>query len=302
MAVLTTKIINDRLRDRGIKLVGRYTPSRKNQKVKNRFRCAEGHEWDAMPYQLFAGHGCPLCKFNQRLTPERVAEQLAGRGISLIGDIKTARDKSQFKCDHGHEWTAEIQSVTIGGRGCPVCAGKLPLTTEIVNDRLMGRPFSMIGDYVNAHTKSQFKCDEGHIFIRTPFTALRLKGCPQCRKRKGHTEPPAPYEVIEAMALLNREKSGQPVCMDEVYKADKVIKAFIGAAGLKAYRQVLRKTFGAPSESKFVRPHKLPLKANSTSSKPMMIERLYLIREIAEDINNNSYSDDIEDDYFLDMF
>lgn len=56
------------------------------------------------------------------------------------------------------------------------------LTQDIVNERLSNnkRGVDMIGDYVNARTKTMFKCLEGHQWLATPDSVLRGNGCPHC--------------------------------------------------------------------------------------------------------------------------
>lgn len=45
---------------------------------------------------------------------------LEGRGITLVGYVKSKSGKSKFQCSNGHEWTAHFDDVA-EGKGCPHC-------------------------------------------------------------------------------------------------------------------------------------------------------------------------------------
>ena len=54
---LTKEIVNERLKDRGIELIGEYITS----KTPSVFRCSYNHEWAASPHNIMRGNGCPSC-------------------------------------------------------------------------------------------------------------------------------------------------------------------------------------------------------------------------------------------------
>jgi len=117
------------------------------------------------------------------LTKDIVNQRLAvgGRGIRLIGDYVNNGTKTTFACDCGNIWDA-IPINVLRGSGCPVCAGKAPLTKDIVNARLTtaGRTVRLIGDFTNGNTKTTFACDCGNIWDALPANVLGGSGCPVC--------------------------------------------------------------------------------------------------------------------------
>jgi len=54
---LSKEIVNKRIEDRGIVMVGEY----KTANTKTRFKCGEGHEWSIYPAHVLSGSGCPSC-------------------------------------------------------------------------------------------------------------------------------------------------------------------------------------------------------------------------------------------------
>ena len=117
----------------------------------------------------------------KKLTKEIVNERIADRGIKLIGEYENANTKTTFQCPEDHTWDATPDSV-MSGSGCPHCGGLLPLTKEIVNERIAERGIKLIGEYENARTKTTFQCAEGHTWGSRPNDILNGNGCPHCNR------------------------------------------------------------------------------------------------------------------------
>ena len=172
---LTKDIVNERIADRGIKLIGEYKSSR----TKTTFQCKDGHTWDAVPKDIMNGSGCPHCAGNITLTKDIVNQRIADRGIKLIGDYKNSATKTAFQCAEGHTWETKPNSI-LNGIGCPHCSGKAPLTKEIVNERIADRGITLIGEYKDTKNKATFQCPEGHTWDTMPDSVMRGTGCPHC--------------------------------------------------------------------------------------------------------------------------
>lgn len=158
------------------------------QTTKSKFQCDCGNVWAARPNNVLSGKGCPKCgkrsmAAKQTINKEVIASRLVGRGIQLIGQYVNTQTKAEFECEHGHHWKAVPNSV-LQGNGCPVCAGNLPLSKDLINLRLAERPLQMISEYAGAHVKALFQCDEGHTWEARPANVLNLeRGCPHCAKQ-----------------------------------------------------------------------------------------------------------------------
>ena len=96
-----------------------------NSRRKLLWRCAQGHEWEAVPDSVNAGTWCPPCAGKLRGTIEQmqvVAKKHRGKCLSTT--YVNNRTKLRWRCKKGHEWEATPSNVT-RGTWCPVCAGKL---------------------------------------------------------------------------------------------------------------------------------------------------------------------------------
>ena len=94
-----------------------------------RFRCAEGHEWEAQGHQVFRGTWCPHCarvqRRAERRAPEeglaRLQEAARGKGGTCLADSYHGVNASyRFRCSAGHEWDAVGGSV-LRGTWCRRC-------------------------------------------------------------------------------------------------------------------------------------------------------------------------------------
>ena len=94
---------------------------------KLRWRCELGHEWDAAVTSRVKGHGCAVCTnklvskgFNDLATTHPV---LASQAVGWNPETVVAGTHAEllWRCELGHEWSAEVRS-RVRGRGCPSCS------------------------------------------------------------------------------------------------------------------------------------------------------------------------------------
>lgn len=91
----------------GVCLSDRYL----GNKVKMRWRCAEGHEWDAIYTSVVTrGAWCPRCGGSDVYSDEQLqkAHELAIRkdGACLTKQYTDNKSKMQWQCGRGHIWDA----------------------------------------------------------------------------------------------------------------------------------------------------------------------------------------------------
>jgi hypothetical protein len=176
---LTKEMVNSRIEDRGIIMLGEYLGAHNS----TLFQCNKGHTWLARPANILnIRRGCPHCANQFPLSKEIVNERIAHRGLSLIGKYTNTVSTSIFQCSEGHSWEASPGNVMFG-TGCPICAGNTQLTTEIVNDRIADRGIVLLDEYINNSSKRRFQCNEGHIWKTAPAGVLSGTGCPICAER-----------------------------------------------------------------------------------------------------------------------
>jgi len=172
---LTKDIVSARIADRGITLLGDYMGAH----VSTLFQCSEGHTWEARPNNIIQGKNCPHCDGHFPLSKEIVNERIAGRGLVMLGEYVNSVTTTLFQCSESHSWEASPGNV-MAGTGCGICAGNIPLTTEIVNDRIADRGLVMLDEYINNTVKRRFQCSEGHVWETAPANVLSGRGCYVC--------------------------------------------------------------------------------------------------------------------------
>ena len=95
------------------------------------WKCSKGHEWEAAPYNIAKGNGCPYCSnrivlkgFNdlETLNPEIAKEWNYEKNGNLTpSDVIAGSTKVVWwKCSRGHEWQARIYSRN-QNHSCPFC-------------------------------------------------------------------------------------------------------------------------------------------------------------------------------------
>jgi hypothetical protein len=92
----------------------------RNNSIKLRWCCANGHEWMATPGHVRAGRWCPECKrqrsgASQRLSIQhahQLAENLGGKCLALV--YKNASTPMAWQCSKGHKWSANYNTIQQG--------------------------------------------------------------------------------------------------------------------------------------------------------------------------------------------
>lgn len=190
---LTKEIVNERLRSdgRGVLLVGDYI----NARTKSEFECDDGHKWEAAPGFVLSGDGCPHCYGNAKLSKDIVNDRLrnAGSDAVLVGEYVSALTKAEFNCSKGHSWLS-IPSNVMKGHGCPYC---LRSTKDEINKKIKGFGVKLAQDWRGHREKSEFQCEEGHVWIGFLANVIRCKGCPYCKGTARHTKESV-NEILES--------------------------------------------------------------------------------------------------------
>ena len=152
--------------------------------------CPEHGEFCIRVSHFLAGHRCPKCAGNAKLT----TDEFIKKAREIHGD-KYDYSKVEYKnydtkvciiCPkHGEFW--QIPRYHLNGKGCPKCAGNIRLTTE----EFIRRAKEVHGDkydyskveYVNSQTKVCIICPEHGEFWTFPNNHLKCE-CPKCVRNK----------------------------------------------------------------------------------------------------------------------
>lgn len=88
-----------------------------------RFRCQQGHEWEATGHRVLRGAWCPQCVYDRKKLGIEIMHQIAEKqgGRCLSTHYVNSRTKLHWECDRGHRWHA-IPAAIRKGHWCPDCA------------------------------------------------------------------------------------------------------------------------------------------------------------------------------------
>jgi hypothetical protein len=88
-----------------------------------RFRCADGHEWEATAKKVKEGRWCPECAILKSRLGIELAQQTAKErgGECLSTEYVNSAKKLTWMCHRGHVWPATYGHIR-KGCWCPVCA------------------------------------------------------------------------------------------------------------------------------------------------------------------------------------
>ena len=182
---------------------------------KMRWRCAEGHEWEASLHSVKnGGTWCPLCS---RTAPStlKVAHLAAHKrgGFCLSEVYKNAKAKLKWCCEKGHHWEASLDSVKNGGTWCPHCYGNAPLSLDVANQLAENRGgVCLSAEYKACEVKMAWRCAAGHEFSAS-LNKVKNAGswCPHCAGNARLS-----IKVAEQVA---KERGG--VCLSKTYTSTK---------------------------------------------------------------------------------
>ena len=164
--------------------------------TKLRWRCAEGHEWQAIPNSIKRGTWCPTCG-DKRAAMKRAAMKRAHTiehmrllaeakgGVCLSEDYANVKSRLRWRCARGHEWETQA-SIIIGGHWCPKCekfrlGRKYALSLEEVQKTAKERGGECLSDsYLNSREKLRWRCSNGHIWQANANSIRRSSWCPVC--------------------------------------------------------------------------------------------------------------------------
>jgi hypothetical protein len=97
-----------------------------NNNIKLRWRCSEGHKWQAVPASVKAGSWCPKCG-DMRAAKKRarslgdIQRYAASRGGECLSvDYQNSQSRLRWRCAEGHEWISQANHV-VAGHWCPRC-------------------------------------------------------------------------------------------------------------------------------------------------------------------------------------
>jgi len=181
--------------------------------AKTWWRCRDGHEWEAtVASRTSRGSGCPVHAGRQVVMgvndlatrfPDLAAQWHPTRNGEQTSDdvVAGSATRAWWRCGQGHEWETTVNNRTSRGSGCPVCAGKKPLTgdaslaAQLPELAAQWHPHNngdLRADQVSTTTRQKvwWECPTGHVYQAGVSARVRGAGCPLC-PATSETEAPA---------------------------------------------------------------------------------------------------------------
>lgn len=152
-----------------------------NSTTKIQWRCAMGHEFEAVPSSVKAGHWCPECAGVRRGSLDDLRALARARGGECLSrEYHGVMTDYRWRCAEGHEWVALGNRVRRGS-WCPHCAGRLRLTIEEMQSLARERGGLCLSTvYVNSQTHLRWRCAEGHEWEAVPSSVKLGRWCRLC--------------------------------------------------------------------------------------------------------------------------
>jgi hypothetical protein len=167
-------------------------------RFKHRWRCAQGHEWDAKAGNVKNGSWCPECAGHTPLTIEEMRSIAVAKGGRCLSNQYLGTEKKlRWRCSRSHEWEATPYNIKHRNQWCPICGNttgalKRRLTIDEMRSLAQSRGGQCLSDqYAGNNKKLRWKCSEGHVWEATPH-AIKDGGqwCPQCRRNRKTIDKP----------------------------------------------------------------------------------------------------------------
>ena len=161
---------------------------------KCKFRCAKGHEWEAIPSSIKSGDSwCPKCKpdrignSNRKHSVESMqAIAKKNNGLFLSNEFKSVNHKYKWRCAKGHEWCIQPTDI-IKGHWCRICSmAKLKGTIAEMKQIAKKRGGDCLSkEYISTSDKLLWSCANGHTWHATPGNVKNNNSwCPNCPRKE----------------------------------------------------------------------------------------------------------------------
>jgi len=153
-----------------------------------KWKCKVGHCWTATARSVVRGNWCPRCSgrvVHTVLSLKKLAKLRGGKFLSpnFIGASK----KHLWRCREGHEWYANVSSISKGS-WCRTCYYKnngLAQRSKIEDISKLARSKGgklISQSYLNANDKLTWICKEGHKWNSSAHAIKRGSWCPNCAR------------------------------------------------------------------------------------------------------------------------
>ena len=181
-----------------------------------RWRCAEGHEWDAIPeFVRIRGTWCPRCAHPLQKELAQVqadARALGGELISpsFLGVVKPHR----YRCRLGHEFEALPARVALGN-WCSRCGQNVAHDLDRLREAVARRGGEIVSEECGKSSdRIRVRCREGHEWEARQSNLMGGSWCRKCAN-EAKTGRPVLRLTLADMHAAAAKRGGE--CLSEHY-------------------------------------------------------------------------------------
>ena len=191
--------------------------------TKLKWRCKQGHEWEATPDNIKHGKWCAICSrkiagLKRRYTIEGMQKLAKERGGECLSkEYLGIREKHIWKCKEGHVFETVASNVK-QGQWCKICSYKergsiqWKYSIEDLKGHAIEKNGKCLSDvYVGGKKYYEWQCKKGHKWMASWDNVMRGKWRPHCASTQKKT--------IGDMKELARLRGGE--CLSDVYENDR---------------------------------------------------------------------------------
>lgn len=137
---------------------------------------------------------CASCNNHHFITNEYIDNFLLqyNKQIQRIDNCVTSNVKIKWKClidTCCYEWQTTPAKIIHRGDSCPQCSHRLPLSNQVIDNRLKDKLIKRLGDFINVTTPTLFRClNCQNEWEAEPRRIIHQNcGCPECSTLKPWT-------------------------------------------------------------------------------------------------------------------
>ncbi len=147
---------------------------------------------------------------------------LERKGLCLSDEYQGPHKPLLWQCEFGHQWRGMPNNVKRGA-WCPECGYKRsadlkkPTISDMQELARSRKGFCLSAEYIDAVTKLDWECKEGHRWSAIPDSIKRGSWCPECASKNSGKEKRL---TIGEMRAIAEQRGG--FCLSKTYKSIKI--------------------------------------------------------------------------------
>jgi thiol-disulfide isomerase/thioredoxin len=170
-----------------------------------KWKCENGHIWQATPSKIKQGNWCPFCSGRKKTIEDMQKLAAEKNGKCLSKKYINPMTKLRWHCEKGHTWKSRPRNI-INGHWCPFCSGRKKTIEDWKKLATQKNGKCISKKYINPTTKLRWQCEKGHTWLALPYNVYSGQCCPYCLGK---------HKTINDMKKLAIKKNGK--CLSKKY-------------------------------------------------------------------------------------